>query len=274
MTRQGGDSASGQRLAAVIERTSASAAMLKAIEQYERRFDVVLETLVYFPQDLLAELHRPGPLSANVVEASPADERVIGFLETITAVANQSSPLDDDRRAYLKMLESIYACLLGSPSAAARQADLVIAPAREGEILANRIGCVPAAALWLPHEKRIGFEGGLIVGVVPLPSSPPATRIVAIDGVMASGVTLMAALQLAAAEGAEVEVFTCHSTMAGVQALDRYAAWLGLGLSLHVGHISGLLNESFYAVDPDDPTQVVLGDVGDMISPVALPVGG
>jgi hypothetical protein len=76
-------------------------------------------------------------------------------------------------------------------------------------------------------------------------------------------------MQLTVRPGADVEIFTCHSTQQGALALARYAELLQVSLTLHVGHVSGALNGKFYAVRPDAPEQLVLGDVGDTISPVA-----
>ena len=91
---------------------------------------------------------------------------------------------------------------------------------------------------------------------------------VVIDGVVASGVTLMAIVRLAARTGAVVDVLTCHSTHEGALALARWADRLGVTLTLHVGHVSGALNHKYYAVDPDARDRLVLGDVGDTISPL------
>lgn len=254
-------------IATVFDRSDAE--LLEAAAAYEQRFDVRFDTFVFFDTDLLADLHTEGPLPPAMVQASAADEQVTGFVETITQVANLPVQTDRDRARYLQALEDIYRRLAVSPVDAARAADLVIAPQREGRILAERLGCLPAKASWLPQAKRIAVDGGLMVGFDTHPGQPVAGRVAVIDGVIASGATLMAALQLGVAPGASVEVFTCHSTAAGVVGLARYATRLGQQLILHVGHVSGRLNDRFYAVDPADPGRLVLGDVGDTISDIA-----
>jgi hypothetical protein len=243
--------------------------MLSVAAGYERRFDTRFDSFVHFDAELLAGLHTPGPLT-DVVPASAADRRVIDEMATITTVANLAGQTDDDRLRYLRALEEIFGRLAGSPAAAAGGADLVIAPQREGRILAERIGCLPAAGgSWTPQAKRMGVDGGLLVGFDKRPAGRTGGRITVVDGVVASGVTLMAALHLVAAPGATVELFTCHATAAGAHALRRYAQRLDVRLDLHVGHVSGRLNDHFYAVDPDHHDRLVLGDIGDTISPVA-----
>lgn len=255
-------------IATVFDRGDAE--LLEAASAYEQRFGICFDTFVFFGADLLADLHTEGPLPPETVQVSAADEQMAASMETITQVANLPQQTDRDRTRYLQALEDIYDRLAASPVDAAQAADLVIAPQREGYILAERLGCLPAKASWVPQAKRIAVRGGLMVGFDIHPAQPVAGRVAVIDGVIASGATLMAALQLAVAPGAGVEVFTCHSTAAGALGLARYATRLGQQLTLHVGHVSGRLNDRFYAVDPADPGRLVLGDVGDTISDVAV----
>lgn len=257
-------------IATVIDRVDGDADLLAAAAAYEQRFDTTFATFVFFDAALLADLHAEGPLPGTVVQASATDPAVADHVDALTRVANLATQSADDQARYLHTLEEIYGRLAASPVMACQGADLVIAPQREGRILAERLGCLPGAApAWAPQAKRIAVRGGLLVG---FDSRPPATvdgRLAVIDGVVASGVTLMAALHLAAAPGARVDIFTCHSTTAGALALARYADRLRYATTVHVGHVSGVLNDRFYAVDPVDPARLVLGDVGDTISGVA-----
>ncbi|MEH0981849.1 hypothetical protein [Micromonospora sp. CPCC 205556] len=257
-------------IATVIDRVDGDADLLAAAAAYEQRFDTTFATFVFFDAALLADLHAEGPLPGTVVQASDTDPAVADHVDSLTRVANLATQSADDQARYLHTLEEIYGRLAVSPVVACRGADLVIAPQREGRILAERLGCLPgAASAWAPQAKRIAVRGGLLVG---FDSRPPATvngRVAVIDGVVASGVTLMAALHLAAAPGARVDIFTSHSTAAGALALARYADRLRHATTVHVGHVSGVLNDRFYAVDPGDPARLVLGDVGDTISGVA-----
>lgn len=257
-------------LATVFDRADGDADLLEAATGYERRFATRFAAFVHFDAALLTGLHSPGHLPPTVRRASAADPGIVAFVDEITRVANLAAQSDDDRWRYLQALEEIYARLAASPVDACRKADLVIAPQREGRILAARLGCLAVGApVWTPQAKRIAVRGGLLVGFDGRPASPVGGRIAVIDGVIASGVTLIAALQLAAASGAQVDVFTSHATAAGALALARYAERLDQRITLQIGHISGVLNDRFYAVDPADPGRLVLGDVGDTISDVA-----
>jgi hypothetical protein len=256
------------RRATLIERSALDATLNPTVERYEQTFGVGFELVAHFDADLLHDLHVDGPGPARLQVASSNDTRALACIERITDIANRSQT-DDDRREYLRMLEDIYATFLTDPAAAAGEADLVISPRREGLLLADRIGCTPNPRVWAPHQKRMGIDDGMLVGIDGAPDHAVGGRIVAIDGAIASGVTLMAALQLAARPGATVEVFSCHGTAAGIAAVDRYADRLGVTASFHVGHISGQLNDHYYAVDPPDSGRVVLGDIGDTICAVA-----
>lgn len=256
--------------ARVIDRVDGDADLLEAATVYERRFETTFDTFVFFDTALLTNLHAEGPLPETIVQASATDPTVADHVDALTRVANLDTQSADDQTRYLHTLEAIYSRLAASPVAACREADLVIAPQREGRILAERLGCLPGEApVWAPQAKRIAVRGGLLVGFDSRPPSTVDGRVVVIDGVVASGVTLMAALHLAAAPGARIDIFTSHSTAAGALALGRYADRLMHSTMVHVGHVSGVLNDRFYAVDPADPGRMVLGDVGDTISGIA-----
>ncbi|WCD89845.1 hypothetical protein KPP03845_106269 [Streptomyces xanthophaeus] len=241
----------------------------RTVEDYEKEHDTRFSHLVHFAPGTLETLHAPGPLPPNVRVASDTLPEVVERMATVTEVANLPAQSDADRARYLRALLDIYGLLpvrvrdrVTAPGTA------VVAPEREGRILAERLGVLPQQRSWTPQAKRIPLEGGLLVGVDErLPS--PADRLVIVDGVVASGVTLMAMMRLTVRPGAAVEIFTCHSTRQGALALARYAEQLQVSLTLHVGHVSGELNGKFYAVAPDAPGQLLLGDVGDTISPVA-----
>ncbi|WP_432142388.1 hypothetical protein [Streptomyces sp. bgisy084] len=241
----------------------------RTVDDFEKEHDTYFSHLVHFGPELLESLHTPGPLPGNISVASAVRPDVTERMATVTAVANLPHQQHADRTRYLQALLDIYGMLPVPPAhRASAWGTTVIAPEREGRILAERLGVMPQRQGWTPQAKRMPVGGGLLVGVDEwLPSQ--ADRLVIIDGVVASGVTLMALMQLTVRPGADVEIFTCHSTQQGALALARYAEQLQVSLTLHVGQVSGALNEKFYAVRPDAPEQVVLGDVGDTISPVA-----
>nr|MDT0660736.1 hypothetical protein [Micromonospora sp. DSM 115978] len=260
-------------VAKAFDRHGGGERMLSVAADYERRFSTRFDSFVYFDADLLAGLHAPGPMP-DVVPASAGDRQVIDAMATITTVANLADQTDDDRLRYLSALEEIFGRLADPPATVAARADLVVAPQREGRILAERIGCLPdGGGRWTPQAKRMTVDGGLLVGFDHRPARRVDGRLAIVDGVVASGVTLMAALQLVTVPGATVDLFTCHATAAGAQALRRYAQRLDIRLTLRVGHISGRLNGHFYAVDPDHDDRLVLGDIGDTISPVVAGSG-
>jgi hypothetical protein len=241
----------------------------RTVEEFEKEHDTYFSHLVQFDPQLLELLHAPGSLPENVRVASVGHPGVADRMATVTAVANLPDQRDADRSQYLQALLDIYGMLpVQAAHSASESGTAVVAPEREGRILAERLGVLPGRQGWTPQAKRMPVAGGLLVGVDEwLPSQ--ADRLVIVDGVVASGVTLMAMMQLTIRPGAVVEIFTCHSTQQGALALARYAEQLDVALTLHVGHVSGALNGKFYAVEPDAPERVLLGDVGDTISPVA-----
>ncbi|MFD3939287.1 hypothetical protein ACFWSF_30450 [Streptomyces sp. NPDC058611] len=239
----------------------------RTVEDYEKNRDTYFSHLVHFAPRTLESLHARGPLPPNVRVASHTRPAVVERMATVTEVANLPAQSDTDRVRYLQALLDIYGLLpVRVRDRATAPGATVVAPERGGRILAERLGVLPQRRNWTPQAKRIPPAGGLLVGVDErLPSQ--ADRLVIVDGVVASGVTLMAMMRLTVRPGAAVEIFTCHSTRQGALALTRYAEQLGVSLTLQAGHVSGEPNGKFYAVAPDAPRQ--LGDVGDTISPVA-----
>ncbi|MEU8567389.1 phosphoribosyltransferase [Streptomyces pathocidini] len=251
----------------LLDRIGLAPGTQRLVRDLESRYDTHFSHLVHFTAQELSALHAPGPLPPNVRTASAANPEVAQRMETVTDVANLPLQRSADRDRYFQALMDIYGMLpVRAADLASRPDTAVVAPEREGRILAEALGCPPEGRYWSPQAKRVHLDRGLLVGVDDrLPRQ--AERLVVIDGVVASGVTLMAIAQLAARPGAVVDILTCHSTRQGALALTRCAERLGIALTLHVGHISGTLNHKFYAVDPDAPDQLILGDVGDTISP-------
>ncbi|WP_411104604.1 hypothetical protein [Streptomyces sp. cmx-4-9] len=255
--------------ARLLDRTGLLPEARRTVEEYEKDHQTYFSHLVHFEPGALQALHAPGPLPATVRVASDIRPAVVDRMDTVTEIANLPAQSGADRARYLQALLDIYGLLPARvQESAARPGTTVVAPEREGRILAERLGLLAQRRNWAPQAKRIPLAGGLLVGVDEwLPSQ--ADRLVIVDGVVASGVTLMAVMRLTARPGATVEIFTCHATRQGALALARYADRLEVALTLHVGHVSGELNAKFYAVAPDAPGRLLLGDVGDTISPVA-----
>ncbi|MDO0928747.1 hypothetical protein QQY24_26265 [Streptomyces sp. TG1A-8] len=252
-----------------VARSGLSPDAVRTVERHEERYGTRFQQLIHFDRRALGSLHAPGTLPDTVRVASGTRPDVIDRMATVTSVANLPEPRHADRDRYLRALLDIYAMLpVQAADAASLPGAAVLAPEREGRILAELLGVIPHDRCWTPQAKRMPAEGGLLVGVDGrLPAA--ADRLVIVDGVVASGVTLMAMMRLAAAPGAVIDVFTCHATEEGALALVRCAQQLGLTLTLHAGHVSGVLNDTFYSVDPGAPATLLLGDIGDTISPVA-----
>ncbi|MBC2874265.1 MULTISPECIES: type I phosphoribosyltransferase [Streptomyces] len=239
------------------------------MEKYEREYGACFSHLLHFDSHTLKSLHAPGELPSSVRVASDEHPAVIDRMAVVTEIANLPERQEADRRNYLRALLDIYDMLPTQVrDAASVPGAVVIAPEREGRILAELLGVLTHHQGWTPQAKRMPTAGGLVVGVDRrLPAR--CDRLVIVDGVVASGATLMAMMHLATRPGAVVDVFTCHATAEGALALSRYAEQWGVSLTVHVGHVSGILNEKFYSVEPGDQSTLVLGDIGDTISPIA-----
>ncbi|MEV3875147.1 hypothetical protein [Streptomyces sp. NPDC049906] len=166
----------------------------RTVDEFEKEHDTYFSHLVHFDLQVLQSLHTPGPMPQNVRVASAAHPQVAERMATFTALANLPQQQDADRTRYLQALLGIYGMLpVQVASSASVPGTVLIAPEREGRILAERLGAMPHHRGWTPQAKRMPLDGGLLVGVDEwLPSQ--ADRLVIVDGVVASGVTLMAGL--------------------------------------------------------------------------------
>jgi hypothetical protein len=193
---------------------------------------------------------------------------VVSDLDLITTVANLPEQSPADRRSYRDALVRIYRRLPVDLTDLSSGDVLCVGPLREGKLLAETLGCLPAERSLTPSAKRISYQDGILVGRSRIPASIPHGSALIVDGVVASGATVMALLQALPGTVEQVTLLTAQSTAAGMWALHRYGQLLNLRLRLVVGHVSGVLNHHFYAVDPQDRNRLVLGDVGDTISDI------
>jgi uracil phosphoribosyltransferase len=243
------------------------------IAEFEARYDTPFDHFVQFDRALLASLHLPIHLPASVSVAAHGDPTVLDNMAHLTRIANMPEQSPGDQADYLDALVGIYGSLAVDVRQATADTDTcVVAPQREGRLLAERLGCLPRPRQgWTPQAKRISTPHGLLVALDSALPSDNADTVVLIDGVVATGVTLMAIMQLCVAPNTDVHLFTCHSTPEGAAALVRFAAGLGARFSMHVGDVSGVLNDKFYAVSDMQSGQLILGDVGDTISHLETP---
>lgn len=256
---------------ALVAMADAPPAMRAVAEQYQRRFGTEFRTLTHVPAATLRQLHAetgPEP-QTRVLVASTTDSAVRNAMGMLGYIANQAEPSPEERRTYFAMLQLIYRRLPRLPQELARHDDtLCLGPQREGRILASVLDCLPAGRHLTPSAKRMAHEGGLLVGLSFDDVAPGIyRRCVIVDGAIASGVTLMAIMHRLRPLIREFHVFSAHATRSSLRALARFGAWIDAEVNVTVGHVSGQLNEKYYAVEEDG--RLVVGDLGDMISPVA-----
>lgn len=252
-------------------REDAPAAMVEAAEPYEQRFQIRFASLTWFPRSLFAQLHAVEGSTdeppANALVASRSDPSIVPDIEILTRVANNPAPTPDDRRDYLEALLRMYRKLPRHPADVDRdQRSLYVGVEREGRILAEQLGWLPAGRGLCLHAKRIGYQGGLLVGLTEVADIPPCARCVIIDGAIASGATTLALVERFRNVTAAFHIFSVHSTLEGLRALARHSKETGLDLSVTVGHATDGLNAKFYAIEQGNPRRVVVGDLGDTIS--------
>lgn len=257
----------------LVNRVDALPPMDRAAKELEAQFGIRFETLAIFSRDVLRGLHAPGldvALQPGIKIVSDTSPIVVDLVRRLTKLANQATLSSDDRNNYLEALLAIYEELEFDPVEITKNLEtLVIGIEREGRILAEKTGCLLPGRGLRPQAKRIHFEGGLIVGINGLGEPSGFDDCVIIDGAIASGATQITLLEHLREYVTDFRIFSAHATLEGLRAIGRYAASKELDLSLTVGHATAGLNDHFYAILPDDPTQLVVGDLGDTISPVA-----
>jgi putative hydrolase of HD superfamily len=256
---------------ALVAMADAPPGMRAVAEQYQTRFGTAFRTLTHVPAATLRQLHAAAGEApqGRALVASATDSAVRHAMGVLGHIANQAEPSTEERRTYFAMLQTIYRRLPRQPHELARLDDtLCLGPQREGRILASALDCLPAGRHATPSAKRMAYEGGLLVGLSFDDVAPGAyRRCVIIDGAIASGVTLMALMHRLRPVMREFHVFSAHATQSSLRALARFGAWIDAEVHVTVGHVSGRLNEKYYAVEDDG--RLVVGDLGDMISPVA-----
>jgi hypothetical protein len=252
------------------KRFEAPAGMQDVAELYEGKFDIKFETLHFFSDTLLHELHRlddHAEVPPEVEITSRKDASIIEDINVLSDIAN-NTPDDPARRAvYFETLKTIYGKLASTPADVTHDPDMLfLGIEREGRALAEAMGWLPRGHNCHPHAKRIPYQGGLLVGVTEIADLDAYFKCVIIDGAIASGATIISLIQKVRPFISSYRVYSVHSTLEGLHAINRYCTSTGLDLSLTVGHATRGLNEKFYAVALPNTKMLVVGDLGDTIS--------
>lgn len=250
----------------LMTREELTQGMLSVVAKYERRFGIRFSRFVLMTRAVLrcyAVVQRPERAAQITIGAGPS---VGEHIERIMLIANRITITREEREVYRESLEQIYRAL---PTHTITDA-LVIAPQREGAILARRLGWLANRHL-CPNLKRMPFDGGLLMGCDSELEGAERQTVHLVDGALATGATAITVLAIC--RPLTATVFCAHATVEGLTALVRFAAEIGTELSCVVGEVSGVLNDRFYAVMPEAPDQVRVGDLGDMIAPLEADLG-
>jgi len=249
--------------------------MLAAAQPTENRFGIQFDRFAFFSGPAFEELHRPlVPMPQNIHIASLRDATILPLISLLGEVANAEEIGTEQRRLYYQALLAIYHKLDFEPEAIIGDEEtFVVGIEREGRILAEALGCLPPGRSLRPHAKRIWFKGGIMVGFSDIPKLPKYKKCVIIDGAIASGATLIALIEKLRPSVGSFQVYAAHATCEGLCAIARYATDARLEIGVEVGHATSGLNSHFYAVQADQPDRVVVGDLGDTISPLISDVG-
>jgi len=245
--------------------------MRDAEEVYEHKFHVRFTTLAHFPKTLMEKLHNPDrnpeETCGDVAIASRQDTTVLNEIETLERVANTSNLSQKDRLQYFTALKAIYHKLPRNPQEYVHLPDtLCVGIAREGLILAESMGWLPAGRDLRPDMKRIPYQGGLLVGLGSLPELMSYRRVVIIDGAIASGATNITLIEKLRVYSSNFFIYSVHSPYEGLRAITRYCQEVRVNVAITVGHATMGLSKKYYAIDPQDPNKVLVGDLGDTIS--------
>jgi hypothetical protein len=199
--------------------------------------------------------------------ASDTDSAVLKNIAILTEVANTLNPAVEERDRYLRTMLAIYDQLGIGPKCEVSRPDLLVAPKREGATLAKLIGLdrlVPSA--FFPEAKRIQSNDDLIVGLTFEGEPTRAEHCLIVDGAIGSGATLFAIMHHLRCAVRSFTVYSVHATMQGLAVLCQFAGLFDISIEIQVGHVSGQLNEHYYATEPCPAgRRLVVGDVGDTI---------
>lgn len=256
-------------------RAEVTPTMLAAAQETEHRFGIQFDRFAFFSGSVFEQLHEClAPMPRNIVVASHLDPSILPLVGVLGEVANGEEIGMEQRRRYYQALLDIYHKLAFQPEAVNRdEGTFVVGIEREGRILAEALGCLPPGRSLKPHAKRIWFKGGILVGFSDITALPRCETCVVIDGAIASGATLIALIEKLRHSMGSFQIYAAHATYEGLRAISHYALSERLNIGVEVGHATSGLNDHFYAVQTDQPDRVVVGDLGDTISPLVSHLG-
>ena len=233
-------------------------------------FGIVFDTCTVLDTRELSEIASSSDGSFPVVRTlSRKTPTLFTEFEEMRAVANKKVLSMDDRGSYMAALDAIYQSMHPAITHIAAQPNtLVICPEREGRILGQRYGHFDPRRHSIVHAKRSVLDGIMVVGLSRVKSRTRGVRALIIDGAIASGGTVVALLDCLRHEITEFHIFAAHSAPEGIRAIKGFSALARIAVEITVGHVSGTLNGKRYAVDPIDPDSVIVGDLGDILSPL------
>lgn len=237
----------------------------EAVANYERKYGISFQNISHFTEDGLKELHEIAGVPSvppGFTVLSDDEPKILSSIQHLNEVANAPQLFDASRKSYLEALLHVYRAM---PSLPEGRGSLLIGPEREGALLAKQLGAPDRFTnTWLPHAKRIKYQGGLLVGVSRLVETAFDGSALVIDGAIASGATLIGLMMALSPKIRKVEIRAVHATSEGLWAIERCARRMEVQVQGYVGHVVQGLDHRYYATDPSGPGRVAVGDLGDI----------
>ena len=250
----------------------------RKVEHYQERFGIRFTQFKAFSRERFAELHsfaeQNDKYSETILSTSNSDVQT--HFAVFEKIANDRHPTDLQRLRYRQELLWVYKAIEDSghgPETLVQNSNtLVVAPKREGYLLAKAMKWLPEGRDAAPDAKRIpdGKNGdGLLVALNDFHVPENCSQAVLIDGAVASGATLLAIMEVLRNQIKEFHIYCVHSTREALNAFNAYSAHHNLTIPVVAGHVTTGLSGHYYATmaDKDNPARkrLVVGDLGDTI---------
>lgn len=262
----------------ILTRDELSPNQKNDVEEYEVRYKLQFDRFAAFSQERFNQLHNFQGVASDyeeiiLSETSKLKTEVMDHFKILTEVANLDENTKGERIRYRKALLEIYGMMMTSNndprSLISDDQTLLVAPEREGAILARKMKWTPDGRSFFPDAKRIADGDGVLVGLRGLAlEGREFQRAVLVDGAIASGATLLAIMKSLRGTIGEFHIYCIHSTREALNAIKAYSARHGLRIRVVAGHVTSGMNR-YYAVQYDEATGrnlFVVGDLGDTIA--------